>query len=328
MNTRLRECEILGVGSYRPRHVVANTIIAEDCGVTDSWITTRTGIRSRRFAGPDETLASMAVSAAHEAFVHARTDPADIDLVILASLTNTRQVPALAPSVAHALGARRAMALDLSSACSGFCYSLAAARDFIRVGTANRALIIGVERMTDVVDPTDRATAPIFGDGAGAAVIGPAHEPGVGPVIWGSDGAGRGAISMSAPWDTVVHDPGAATPHLDMEGGDVWRWIRNEVVPALRLAVTAAGLDPEDLAAFIPHQANGRIIDMLVKQIELPAHIRVAKDIEHTGNTSAASIPLAMHALLDSGAVHSGQYALLAGFGAGLTHAAQVVRLP
>ena len=332
MNTQLtdtlRECAILGVGAYRPRHVVTNTIIAEECGVTDAWIVTRTGIRTRAFAGPDETLASMAVGAAREACVHARIDPAEIDCVILATLTYTRQVPSLAPTVAHLLGARRAMAVDLSSACSGFCYSLAAARDFVRVGTADHVLIVGVERMSDVIDPTDRATAPIFGDGAGAAVVGPAAEPGVGPVVWGSDGTGLDAISMSAPWDVLVHDPAGPIPRLEMEGAEVWRWIRNEVVPALRQAVTASGLDADELAAFIPHQANARIIDMIVKQLDLPAHVQVAKDIERTGNTSAASIPLAMHALLDSGAVRSGQYALLAGFGAGLTHAAQVVRLP
>jgi 3-oxoacyl-(acyl-carrier-protein) synthase III len=327
MTAALRECRLLGVGAYRPRNVIPNSVIAEDCGVTDTWISSRTGIRTRSFAGTEDTLDSMALSAARDACLNARIDPVDLDCVVLATLTQTRQVPALAPSVAYALGARRAMALDLSSACSGFCYSLAAARDFVRVGTAEHVLVIGVERMSDVVDPTDRATAPIFGDGAGAAVVGPADEPGIGPVVWGSDGSGRDAISMSAPWD-VLDDPAAAVPHLDMEGADVWRWIRNSVVPALHQAIAASGLRAEELAAFIPHQANGRIIDMVVKQLGLPAQVTVAKDIERAGNTSAASIPLAMHALLDSGAVASGQPALLAGFGAGLTHAAQVVRLP
>jgi 3-oxoacyl-(acyl-carrier-protein) synthase III len=326
--TELRECRISGLGIYRPVRSVPNSDIAAVCGVSAQWIHSRTGVERRGIAGPDETLTMMAAAAGRQACARQGAGPGAIGAVIVATFTHTRQVPSLAPSVAHALGCRNAAAYDLAAGCAGFCYGLAAARDYLRSGTADQALVIGVERISDIVDPADRATAPIFGDGAGAVLVSVDDSPGVGPVLWGCDGTGDRAITMTASWEALLADPAAPAPVVTMDGGKVWHWVRRSVAPAIRKLIDALGDDRERLRAFIPHQANDRIIDMLVSQLDLPAHVAVARDITTAGNTSAASIPLAMHALLADGHARTGDLALLAGFGAGLTYAAQLVTLP
>ncbi|MER7004929.1 beta-ketoacyl-ACP synthase III [Dactylosporangium sp. NPDC000555] len=317
---------ILGVGAYRPARVVGNDEICEHIDSSDAWIRRRSGIVSRRFAGPGETVISMAVDAARKALAQAGTDPGDVDLVLLASMSFLEQAPAAAPRIADQLGLRAA-GVDLSAACAGFCYALGHASALVRCGDSRNALVIGSERMSDIVDPTDRGTAFLFGDGAGAVVVGAAEHPGIGPVVWGSDGSRRDLIAYDRSW-LDLRDDRAPWPHLRMLGPEVFRWATDAVPAIARQAVDAAGLSLDDLDAFIPHQANARIIDAVAKSLRLPPHTVIARDVVHTGNTSAASIPLAMEHLVARGQLASGDHALLVGFGAGLIHAAQVVTMP
>lgn len=288
----------------------------------------RSGIRTRRFAGPDESLADMATEAAGKALGEAGVAPADVSLVLVTTMSNLRQAPPLSAEVAHRLGTGEAAALDTGAGCAGFCYTLAVAADAVRAGSARHVVVVGVERMTDIVDPADRGTAFLFGDGAGAVVVGPAATAGIGPVRWGSDGSKSDAIAQPYSWAAVKADPTVAAPTLRMAGPEVFRWAVTALAPVAADAVRLAGLTLEDIDVFVPHQANLRITDALVKGIGLPDRVVVAREIADAGNTSAASIPLAMEQLLSSGQARSGQRALLFGFGAGLLYAGQVVRLP
>ncbi|MCG0283770.1 beta-ketoacyl-ACP synthase III [Streptomyces sp. PSAA01] len=327
---RLREprsgSRILGVGVYRPVRVVGNDEICSRIDSTDEWIRRRSGIVTRRFAGPDETVISMAAEAARKAMAQSGTDPGEVDMVLLATMSFLEQAPAAGPRVAHLLGARGAGSLDVSAACSGFCYALALADSLVRTGDARTVVVVGAERMSDIIDPEDRSTAFLFGDGAGAVVVGPSELPGISPVAWGSDGQQHHMIAHDRPWlDTSGDGPG---PYLRMAGPEVFRWATRVVPQISRQALADAGLQTADLAAFIPHQANARIIDAAAKSLGLAPHTVVARDVVSAGNTSAASIPLAMEDLLAQGTLPSGAPALLVGFGAGLTHAAQIVTLP
>jgi 3-oxoacyl-[acyl-carrier-protein] synthase-3 len=317
---------ILSVGSYRPERVVTNAEICEQLDSSDSWIRERSGIISRRFAAPDESVIDLSVPAARQAIERAGLASADIDTVLVATATHLFTMPSAAAAVAHRLGAGRAVAMDISVACAGFCHAVSVAADMVRAGSATNVLVIGAEKMSDIVDPTDRSTAFIFGDGAGAVVIGPSSTPAIGPTVWGSDGS---------QWDTIRQEhsfaafrDGAGWPTLRMAGPAVFRWAVWEMAPVARKALDAAGIEPGDLAAFIPHQANMRIIDALAKQIRLPEHVPIARDVAESGNTSAASVPLAMDRMLSEGQATSGGLALLIGFGSGLSYAAQVVELP
>ncbi|MEU7755034.1 beta-ketoacyl-ACP synthase 3 [Micromonospora sp. NPDC049101] len=317
-----RGSTILGVGAYRPARIVGNDEVSGPIDSSDEWIRRRSGIVTRRFAGPDETVVSMAAEAARKAAAQAGTDPRDLDVILLATMSLLHQSPPAAPQVAELIGARAAAGMDLNAACSGFSYALALADGLIRSG-ARRVVVVGSERMSDLIDRTDRSTAFLFGDGAGAVVVGAADTPGIGPVVWGSDGSRHHLIAHDAAWG----EPGTR-PYLRMIGPEVFRWAIEMVPDISRRALAAAGTDPSELAAFIPHQANLRIVEAAARVLALPAHTAVARDVVHAGNTSAASVPLAMEALLARGEAGSGGRALLAGFGAGLTYAAQVVTLP
>jgi 3-oxoacyl-[acyl-carrier-protein] synthase-3 len=317
---------VCGVGGYRPARVVFNKEISAAIDSTDEWIQQRSGITSRRFAGPDETIVSMAVAAGQDALAHAGVAPDRVGAVLVATMSNLRQSPTAAPEVAHRLGAPAAAAFDLGAACAGFCYGVAIADSLIRSGTAEYVLVIGSERMSDIVDPRDRSTAFLFGDGAGAVLVGPSTQPEIGPVVWGSDGAAHDLIGHTDSWASL-RDGTGSWPTLRMAGPEVFRWALREVPPVARAAVVNAGLTVSDLAAFVPHQANMRIIDRVAQSLELPPSVVIARDIETTGNTVAASVPLALHALLENAAAPQGN-ALLTGFGAGLTYAALVIRLP
>jgi len=319
---------ILGLGSYRPARSVGNEEVAGPIDSSDEWIRTRSGIRNRYFAGAGESLGDMATAAAGKALGEAGVPPDEVSLVLTTTMSNVRQAPPLSAEVAHRIGANGAGAMDTGAGCAGFCYTLATAADAVRAGSARYVVVAGVERMTDILDPTDRGTAFIFGDGAGAVVVGPGAEDGIGPVRWGSDGSQLNAIAQPHSWADVRADPGMPAPTLRMAGQQVFRWAVTELAPVARDAVWRAGLDLADIDVFIPHQANLRITDALVKGIGLSDRVVVAREVVNTGNTSAASIPLAMEQLLSSGAARSGQRALLMGFGSGLLYAAQVVRLP
>lgn len=319
---------ITGVGGYRPSRVVSNQEIAPRIDSSDEWIRERSGITERRWAAEQESVALMGAAAAEKALAHAGVTADQVGCVLVATSTHFRQLPALAADIAHRIGTAQAAAFDLSAACAGFTHALAVAHDLVRGGSAGHVLVVATERMSDLIDHDDRATAFLFGDGAGAVVVGPSDTPAMGPVVWGSDGAQGGAIDQSTSWLELRHGRPPRFPALTMQGQTVFRWAVYEMARAARRALDEAGMDAADLEAFIPHQANLRIVEALATTLRLPAHVAVARDIVHTGNTSAASVPLAIEHMLATGAARSGALALTIGFGAGLSYAAQVITLP
>ncbi|HSF26461.1 MAG TPA: beta-ketoacyl-ACP synthase III [Actinomycetes bacterium] len=322
-----RYARVLGVGGYRPARVVTNHEIVDNIDSSDQWIRERSGIVSRRWAAPDESVIDMSVAAAGKALANAGVAPDQVGFVLLATVTHPYQTPSAAAEVAHRIGAVNAAAMDISAACAGFCYGLSLANDMVRGGSAGYVVVIGCEKLSDFTDHFDRSTAFIFGDGAGAAVVGPSDVPAIGPTVWGAQGEHAGLITQKHSW-IDVRDKAAEFPTLTMQGQSVFRWAVWQMAPIAQQALDAAGVRAEDLDAFIPHQANMRIIDSMIKALKLPAHVPVARDIAETGNTSAASIPLAMERMLESGEAKSGGTALIIGFGAGLVYAAQVLTLP
>jgi 3-oxoacyl-[acyl-carrier-protein] synthase III len=327
-STGAAHTRLLSVGSYRPSRVVTNAEIVERIDSSDEWIRERSGIIERRWAAQDESVVDMATAAARVALDRAGIGADDVSAVLVATVTHPYQTPSAAAEVSFRLGTVDAASVDLSAACAGFCYGIALASDMIRGGSARYVVVVGVEKLSDWVNPDDRGTAFIFADGAGAVVVGPSDEPGIGPVVWGSDGEQKDAITMTQSLIDYRDNGGPIFPTLAMQGQQVFRWAVGEMPKACLRAVAAAGLTTDDLDVFIPHQANMRITDAMVRALKLPDHVAVARDIAFTGNTSAASVPLAMDRLLESGEAKSGDTALLIGFGAGLTYASQVVTLP
>lgn len=323
-----RHSRIMSVGVYRPARVVPNSEIIDAIDSSDEWIKERSGIHSRRFAGEEESVISMSVAAARIALERAGLSAEQLSAVICATVTYPFQTPSAATDIALQLGAPSVPAFDISAACAGFCYGVGLASDMVRSSSADYVLLIGVEKLSDFTDPTDRGTAFIFADGAGAVIIGPSENPGIGPTIWGSDATARDAITMSPSWVALRDPDSLGWPDIKMQGQTVFRWAVYQMAPIALQALEAAGISAKDLDAFIPHQANERIIDAMAKAMELPDGVAIARDIRTSGNTSAASIPLAMDALYQAGEVKSGDTALLIGFGAGLVYAAQVVQLP
>ncbi|GAB3961509.1 beta-ketoacyl-ACP synthase 3 [Streptomyces sparsus] len=319
---------VLGVGGYRPTRVVPNEEILKHIDSSDEWIRSRSGIATRHWAGPEETVAEMSLAAAGKAIAHAGITPEQVDAVIISTVSHFKQTPSIATEIAHRLGTGKAAAFDISAACAGFGYGLTIAKGLIVEGSAKYALVVGVERLSDLTDLEDRSTAFLFADGAGAVVVGPSDVPTMGPTIWGSEGDKAEVITQTVPWDHYRNGTPEKFPALRQEGQTVFRWAVFEMAKIAEQALAAAGITSEDLDVFIPHQANMRIIDSMVKTLKLPAHVTVARDVEHTGNTSAASIPLAMERLLETGQAKSGDTALVIGFGAGLVYAATVVTLP
>ena len=323
---------ILGIGAYRPSRVVPNSAVIEAIDSSDEWIQQRSGIRQRRWAAPDETVRVMSVGAAREAIERAGVSAQQIDCVVVATVTHLLQTPAIATAIAHDLGTENAAAFDISAACAGFCHGVSLAADMIRGGSAGHVLVIGVERLSDLTDLHDRGTAFIFADGAGAAVVGPSDTPGIGPVVWGSEGEQFELIRQKEDWRDVVGTPAVpgsgVMPHLVMQGNPVFRWASFAMAKVGQQALDRAGIGIEDLDVFVPHQANMRIIDAMARSMKLPDRVRIARDIADQGNTSAASIPLALHRMIEEGDARSGDVALLIAFGAGLAYAAQVVTVP
>lgn len=315
---------MLGIGVHRPERVVTNEEICQVLDSSDEWIQTRSGIRSRRYAADGESLLDMATVAAQRALEASGVAAADLGTVIVATSTHVQHTPAAAPMLADRLGSRAA-AFDVSAGCAGFCHGLSVASDLVRGGSARYVLVVGVERLSTFMDPTDRGTAFIFADGAGAAVVGPAAEAGIGPVAWGSDGSQSQVITQSMRCDELDEDHPLV---VQMEGQAVFRWAPFAMADVAREAVSEAGLELGDLDAFVPHQANLRITELLARRLELPEDVAVARDIQDSGNTSAASVPLAIDAMLRDGEAQVGDTALLIAFGAGLSYAAQVVTIP
>ena len=323
----VRYSRIYSLGASRGDLVVTNDDIAGPIDSSDEWIRQRTGIVTRRRASENQSLMDMAVEASKEAIANAGISPQEIGAVIFSTITHPYQTPSAATLLAELIGANPAPAFDISAACAGYCYGIAQADALVRSGVAKYVLVVGGERLSDFIDPTDRSISFLLADGAGAAIVGPADEPGIAPTVWGSDGSHWSSVSMTASL-LDFRDGEASWPTIRQDGLTVFKWAVWEMVKVAKEALVVAGIQAEDLSALVTHQANIRIIDELVKQLQLPEHVAVARDIVNTGNTSAASVPLAMHQLLKDGTVKSGGLALQIGFGAGLAFAAQVVVLP
>jgi 3-oxoacyl-[acyl-carrier-protein] synthase-3 len=270
----------------------------------------------------------MSVAASRDALAQAGIEPAQVDCVVVATVSHMLQTPAVATAIAHELGTERAAAFDISAACAGFCHGIALAADMVKGGTAKNVLVIGVERLSDITDVSDRGTAFIFADGAGAAVVGASDEPGIGPVVWGSDGEQFDLIRQKEDWRDVLQQESPAMPHLVMQGNPVFRWASFEMAKVAQQTLDRTGITVDDLDVFVPHQANMRIIDAMARSMKLPERVQIARDIAEQGNTSAASIPLALSRMVEEGTAKSGDTALLIAFGAGLAYAAQVVKVP
>jgi 3-oxoacyl-[acyl-carrier-protein] synthase-3 len=307
---------ILSLGEHRPANVVTNDDLARRVETNDQWIRDRVGVVTRRIAGPDESVVDMAAAAGGKAIASAGLQPADVDLVIVATCTMPSQIPNASAQVASRLGIRAPGAFDVNAACAGFVYAAATAASAVVSGSARHVLVVGAEKLSDWTDWDDRSTCIIFGDGAGAAVVGPSDEPAIGPVAWGSAGDMADTI--------VVAD---RRSYLRQEGQAVFRWATTALVPVAREACELAGVDPKDLAAFVPHQANLRIVEAIARKLGADRAV-VARDIMDVGNTSSASIPLALSRMVERDEVPSGAPVLILGFGAGLTYAGQVVLCP
>jgi 3-oxoacyl-[acyl-carrier-protein] synthase-3 len=310
---------IVAMGHYQPSRIVTNDDLAATIDTNDAWIKDRVGIAERRIAEA-ESVADMATYAAEKALAASGLSAADIDLVTVATCSSIDRCPNVATRVAARLGITAPAAYDLNTACSGFSYALGTADHAIRAGAARNALVIGAEKLSDVTDWTDRTTAVLFGDGAGAAVVTgvpDGEQPGIGPVLWGS-----------APDKGDVLKIEGIQPYIKQDGQIVFRWATTALAPFAIETCHKAGIEPSDLAAFVPHQANTRIIDGIVKRLGLGPNVVVAKDLIESGNTSAASVPLALSKLVERREVPSGAPVLLFGFGGGLTYAGQVVRCP
>lgn len=319
---------IYSVGAARGDLTVTNDDIAGPIDSSDEWIRQRTGVITRKRASQAIEAIDLAEAASREAIAKAGIAAHQIGAVIVSTISNTVQTPSLASLLADRIGATPAPAYDVSAACAGYTYGIAQADAFVRAGLAQYVLVVGAEKLSTFAKPTDRTISFLLGDGAGAAIVGPSDSPGIAATVWGSDGSKWDAVGMDRPLKEAFDDPDGEYPTLRQEGQTVFRWAVWEMAKVAQQALDAAGVTADQLAAFIPHQANMRIIDEFAKQLKLPESVVVARDIATTGNTSAASIPLATHRLLDEHPELSGGLALQIGFGAGLVFGAQVVRLP
>jgi 3-oxoacyl-[acyl-carrier-protein] synthase-3 len=308
-----RTASITGLGHYLPGEVVPNDPIAERIGVDDEWIVRRTGIRSRRRAAPDERLIDLAANAGAQALKDAQTDPDEIDLVLVASLSQDQLTPNAAPLVAHALGADRAGALDLGAACSGWLSGLSLAAAQVEIGRAERVLLIGAEILTRLTDYEDRKTAALWGDGAGAVVVGANGDGAIGPVVLSADGGLADVITAS-------HEERL----LRVEGHETFQTAVKRLSEATLEALERAELTLDDIDIFVYHQANARILRAVGERLDL-APEKVADYIAEVGNTSAASIPLTLALLRDDGRLHAGQRVLVSAIGAGFTWGAGTI---
>lgn len=310
---------IVGIGSAQPERVVGNDELAQRVDTNDEWIRRRVGIVHRRIAGPEQSLLDLASEAGGKAVADAGLSPSDIDTIMVATCTMPYNIPQAASQVAERIGISAPGAFDVNAACAGFCYGLAAASDMVRAGSARHVLVIGAEKLSDVLDWDDRSTCVIFGDGAGAAVVGPSARPQIGPVTWGSAGDQAATIRTTE------------RGHIFQEGQAVFRWATSRIAPLARQAVELAGLTLADIDVLIPHQANLRIIEAIARQLRTAGareDLVVADDVIESGNTSSASVPIALDHMRAAGRVRSGDVMLLVGFGAGLTYAGQVAICP
>ncbi|MHB8646914.1 MAG: beta-ketoacyl-ACP synthase III [Thermomicrobiales bacterium] len=324
-----RFAAIIGWGHYVPERVLTNADLERMVDTNDEWIMSRTGIRERRVAAPDETTATLAASAARKALAVARLDPADLDLIIVATASPDYLFPSTACVVQSLLGVTRIPAFDIGAACSGFIYALATATQFIRTGVYSRILVIGAETLTRLTDYTDRRTCVLFGDGAGAVVVAASDQPrGLLSLTLGADGSGGPLLMVpgggsAAPMTHEMLD--RHEQYIKMEGAEVFKFAVRTMGDAAIEAIARAGMHFREIDMLIPHQANLRIIEATAKRLDLPRD-KVWVNIDKYGNTSAATIPISLSEAADQGLLHDGSNLLLVAFGGGLTWGASVIR--
>ncbi|MFC0674232.1 beta-ketoacyl-ACP synthase III [Brachybacterium hainanense] len=318
---------ILAYGAARGDLVVPNDDLVGPIDSSDEWIRQRTGIITRTRASSEVGVQDLAEQAGQEALERSGIDIDELDAIIVSTISFPYATPSLATLLAGKLGRPDLIAYDISAACAGFCYGIGQADALVRSGAARNVLVIGAEKLSDFVSPTDRSISFLLGDGAGAAVVGASEEPLIGPTVWGSGSENWETIRMTGSL-LDFRDGKTEWPTLEQDGRTVFRWAVWHTAKKIREALEQSGLTTDDIDVFVPHQANMRIIDELVKQLKLPEDVVIARDIATTGNTSAASVPLAVHRLIEEGAATSGDVVVQFGFGAGLAYAGQVVVLP
>ncbi len=324
---KLLGVQIIGTGSFVPDNVVTNEDLTS-LGCDADWIFQRTGIRERRHAPPEMSTGDMAVAAAQKCIEASGVDPQKIDLLILATLSPDQLMPATATTVQDRLGLNCG-AMDLSAACSGFVYALSTAMQFVSTGCSRRVLVIGADTNSRVIDPNDIKTYPLFGDGAGAVLLAPgSDEQGALAYTLGSDGAGTDLLCRPVGGASKPFDPAGAKQsgwYIEMEGRPVFKWAVRMVEESARQVVEAAGLDVGDVDWWLLHQANVRILDSAIKSLQIERE-RVVMHMDRYGNTSAATVPIALDETLRAGKIERGQLLLMSGFGAGLTWATTLWR--
>ena len=319
---------ITGWGMYAPKRVMTNDELATMVDTSDEWIQTRTGIKERRIAAPDETTTTLSVHAARDALAVAGLDPTDLDLVIVATCSPDYPLPATAVLVATELGATRAAGFDLQAACSGFLYALAAGTGFIRGGMYRNVLVIGVEILSRFINWRDRSTCVLFGDGAGAVLLSASDQPG-GLLGWELFSDGTGCNAIIVPGGGSAHPASAETVanemhYIQMLGTDVYKYATRQLADSAVAALANAGMTAGDIDQFVFHQANLRIIRSVEKTLDIPEE-KVFVNIEKYGNTSAASVPMALVEAIAAGKIQPGDKLLMVAFGAGYTAGAAVV---
>jgi 3-oxoacyl-[acyl-carrier-protein] synthase-3 len=329
----MRYAHIVGWGRYLPNRAVSNDELSQLVDTTDEWIYQRTGIRARHIAAPHETTATLAFEAAARALAVADLHPSQVELIIVATSTPAYMFPSTACRVQDYLGARRAGAFDLSAACSGFVYALQMASQSIATGAVRNAVVIGAETMSRVLDWSDRSTCVLFGDGAGAVVLKGSSVPGgVLATTLRSDGSGADLLCLPALYHNPVPIAGAEFSHnghhkntVDMDGRQVYRFATGVIASSIQDVLKMAEMSLEDVALIVPHQANTRIIETAAKKLKVPLE-KFYLNVEHTGNTSAASIPIALCEAVEEGRLKPDDNVVFVGFGGGLTWGASVVK--
>lgn len=310
---------LVALGHHQPPGVLTNAELERIVDTDDAWIRRRTGIETRHVATNDESVQDLAVEAAAKALAASGVAPEEIGLVSVATCSAIDRCPSIAAQVAGRLGIPAAACYDLNNGCAGFCTALACADHALRAGAARHALVVGAEKMTDLTDWTDRSTCVLLGDGAGAAVLTATDgEPGIGPVVWGSDPARGDHVRLVGDWH----------PKFAQEGQAVYRWATGELPAVAEEACRRAGITGTDLAGVVTHQANLRIIEVLTEKLGLREDAVIARDVVESGNTSAASVPLALSKMAGQSGLPSGEPVLLFAFGGGLSWAGQVVTCP
>lgn len=330
MPKQLRGVSITGVGMYAPERVLTNQDLEKLVETSDEWIFSRTGIRERRIAAPDQATSDLAFPAANDALRRANLDASDLDLVIVATCTGDMgSFPATASLLQDRLGAKASAAFDVAAVCSGFVYALDVAAQYVQTGRYDNVLVVGAETMSKVIDWSDRNTCVLFGDGAGAVVVQPGPEDtGILGSVLGSDGSGAGLLNVPAGGSRNPLTPALMEQKqqfMMMKGREVFRFAVEIMGEAAVQALETVGLAPSDVDLFIPHQANIRIIDSAAKRLDLPRE-KVYVNVDRYGNTSAASVPLALCEAWQAGRIKPGDLVVTVGFGAGLTWGANVIR--